>query len=232
MEEVADGAERELHLQRTTSCSVCDGKGGTDIVTCETCKGQGVVRVARRTPLGVFATTTTCRNCNGLGERPEKICEECEGEGRVVTRNPITVKVPAGIHDGMRLHFPGEGEAAVRGGDAGDLYVVVHVEEDERFERDGSDLRISQQIGFVTACLGGEISVDVLKGKKTVNVPEGSQNGDEIRLEGEGLPELRSRNKGDLIVEIQVVVPKKVTKHQAELLKEFEKEGKKKWGLF
>ncbi len=232
LEEVANGSERELHLQRMVSCSGCDGKGGTDFMSCSTCHGQGVVRVSRRTPFGIFATTTTCKDCGGLGEKPEKVCEDCDGEGRIVARTPITVKVPAGIHDGMRLHFPGEGEAPARGGDSGDLYVVVHVEEDERFVRDGSDLRTSQQISFVAACLGGEISVETLKGKKTLEIPAGTQNGDEIRLEGEGLPELRSKHKGDLVVEIQVAVPKKVSKKQAELLKEFEKEAKKKWGLF
>lgn len=229
LEEVAKGAERELHLQRQTSCEKCDGKGGFDFVTCETCKGQGSVRHARRTPFGVFATTAQCGKCHGTGETPEKVCSECEGEGRIVTRKPITVKVPPGIEDGMRLHFQGEGESAGRNGEAGDLYVIVHVAEDGRFVREGSDLRVVLLVSFVTACIGGEVEVETIDGKTKLEIPQGTQPGEEIRLEGEGLPQLRSRHKGDLIVQVQVEIPSKVSKHQVELLKEFESESGKSW---
>src|SRR3989344_214055 len=172
----------------------------------------------------MFATTAACSACHGTGERPEKVCGECEGEGRIVTRKPITVKVPAGIEEGMRLHFPGEGESAGRNGESGDLDVVVHVEEDERFVREGSDLRVVLPVSFVTACVGGEVEVECLDGKKKLEIPQGTQPGEELRLEGEGLPELRGRHKGDLIVEVKVEIPAKVSKKQVELLKEFEAE--------
>ncbi|HLC33146.1 MAG TPA: DnaJ domain-containing protein, partial [Candidatus Nanoarchaeia archaeon] len=155
LDEVAKGATRELHLQRQTSCEKCEGRGGFDFMTCDTCNGQGSVRHARRTPFGTFATTSTCGACRGTGERPETVCKDCGGEGRVVTRKPISVKIPAGIEEGIRLHFPEEGESAGRNGASGDLYVVVHVEDDERFVREGSDLRVTLPVSFVTAAIGG-----------------------------------------------------------------------------
>ncbi|MBS3124630.1 molecular chaperone DnaJ [Candidatus Woesearchaeota archaeon] len=232
LEEVAKGSTRELHLQRQTSCEKCDGKGGFNFITCDTCKGQGTVRHTRRTPFGMFASTAACSTCQGTGERPEKQCEDCRGEGRIVTRKPIKVKIPAGIEDGMRLHLPGEGEATGRNGEPGDLYVVVRVKEDGRFVREGSDLRIVLPVSFVTACIGGEVEVETFDGKKKVEIPQGTQPNEELRLEGEGLPELRGRHSGDLIVEVQVEIPKKLSKHQTELLKEFQKGDKKKWNLF
>jgi len=233
LEEVAKGTTKELHLQRLVPCEKCDGKGGTDIIACKTCNGQGIVRHARRTPFGMFATTTTCNTCKGSGEVPENTCSACDGEGRIASREPLSVKIPAGIHDGMKLRLAGEGEAGNLGASAGDLYVVVHVPEDERFLRDGNDLIIEQPISFVTACLGGEITVETLDGKKKVAIEPGTQNNQEVHLENEGLPELRSKNTGDLVIKITVEVPTKLSKKQKELLKEFEKEsGKKMFGLF
>ena len=233
LDEVLHGTTRELKLQRFTTCSACDGKGGHSFTTCSTCQGQGMVRQARRTPFGVFASTTTCGTCKGAGERPEKTCEECDGEGRMASREPLKVKIPAGIEDGMKLRLDGEGEAGSLGAPNGDLYVIVSVENDERFAREGSDLVTEQTISFVTACIGGELEVETLNGTKKIDIPAGTQNGEELRLDGEGLPELRSRHKGDLIVRITIEVPKKISKKQAELLKEFEKESKKKiLGIF
>ncbi|MBI4146695.1 molecular chaperone DnaJ [Candidatus Woesearchaeota archaeon] len=231
LDDVAKGAVKDLHVSRHVACDTCRGKGGTDFTTCNTCQGQGVVRQARRTPFGVFATTTTCNACKGSGERAENVCKECDGDGVLVSREPLSVKIPAGIEDGMKLRLAGEGEA-VKGGSAGDFYVVVHVENDERFVREGTDLLVVQPVSFVTACIGGEITVETLHGKKKVDIPSGTQNGAQIRLEGEGLPELRSKHKGDIVVNVNITLPKKVTKKQIELLKEFEKEGSKKWGLF
>jgi molecular chaperone DnaJ len=180
----------------------------------------------------MFATTTTCNKCKGSGEVAENECKNCDGEGRIVSNEPVKVKIPAGIHDGMRLRVGGEGEAGEQGAQAGDLYVLVHVPEDNRFARDGNDLVIEQPVSFVTACTGGEITVETLHGKKKVEIKPGTQNNSEIRLEEEGLPDLRNGSKGDFVIKITVEVPKKVSKRQAELLKEFEKEGKKKWGIF
>ncbi len=232
LEDVAKGATREIDVQRMVQCAECRGKGGSNFTQCNTCQGQGVVRHAKRTPFGMFATTTSCNNCRGSGEVAENICKECDGEGRLVSREPVKVKIPAGIHDGMRLRVSGEGEAGEHGAPAGDLYVLVHVPEDKRFTRDGEDLIIEQPISFSTACMGGELTVETLEGKKKIDVKPGTQNNSEIRLDGEGLPELRSGRQGDFVIKISVEVPKKISKKQAELLKEFEKEGKKKWGLF
>ncbi|MBW2970478.1 molecular chaperone DnaJ [Candidatus Woesearchaeota archaeon] len=232
LEEVSKGVTREVHLQRTVVCEECDGKGGKNLVQCSTCQGQGMVRSARRTPFGVFATTSTCNACNGSGETPEEVCGECDGEGAVVSREPVKVKVPAGIHDGMKLRVSGEGEAGEKGARPGDLYVIVHVLDDERFVRDSNDLVSEVPVSFTTACLGGEVSVQTLHGKKKVELKAGTQNNSEVRLKGEGLPDLRSSRVGDFVVKVSVEVPKKVSKKQAELLKEFEKEAKKKWGLF
>src|SRR5574341_2146220 len=231
LEDVAKGATREIEMQRMVQCEKCEGRGGSDFVQCSTCQGHGMVRHAKRTPFGMFATTSTCSKCKGTGEVPEKTCKECDGEGRIISREPVKVKIPAGIHDGMRLRVSGEGEAGAEGAQSGDLYVMVHVLEDKRFVRQENDLLVEKQISFATACLGGEINVETLEGKKKIDIKPGTQNNSEIRLEGEGLPELRG-GQGDFVIKLSVEVPKKVSKKQKELLEEFEKEGKKKWNLF
>ncbi len=232
LEDVAKGTTREIEMQRMVQCEKCDGKGGSDFSECSTCQGQGIVRHAKRTPFGVFATTAPCSKCKGTGEVPEKTCQECDGDGRIVSNEPVKIKVPAGIHDGMRLHVAGSGEAGAEGARSGDLYVLVHVLEDSRFVREENDLVVEQPISFTTACLGGEITIETLDGKKKIDIKPGTQNNSEVRLDGEGLPELRSGNTGDFVIKITVDVPKKISKKQKELLQEFETESKKKWGLF
>lgn len=232
LDEVAKGVERSIELNRLVECDECDGKGGKNFITCNICNGQGAVRHARRTAFGVFATTTACRECNGTGEKPEEECSNCDGEGRIVSNAPVKIKIPSGIKDGMKLRLEGEGEAGSEGGQAGDLYVIIHVLEDKRFRREENDLVTNAQVSFATACLGGEIAIETLHGAKKVEISSGTQNNSEIRLKGEGLPELKSSRKGDFVIKLSVEVPKKINKKQAELLKEFENEGKKKWGLF
>ncbi len=232
--DVADDSVKELQLQRQTSCRECGGRGGTDISKCSTCNGRGMVQQTRRTPFGMFATTTTCRDCHGVGESPKNVCDECSGEGRVFTREPVSVKIPAGIHDNTRIRLSGEGEAGDHGMPAGDLYVLVHVKPDKRFERDGNDLIVEQDIDFVTAALGGSIEVETLKGAETVDIEPGTQNNSEIRLKNKGLPQLHSKRHGDFVIRIGIEVPKKLSKKQKELLKEFSEAGGKKkiLGLF
>jgi len=231
LHDVAKGTTRQIEMQRMVQCEKCDGKGGSDFTECSTCQGQGMVRHAKRTPFGMFATTAPCNKCKGTGQIPEKICKECDGEGRIVSREPVKVKVPAGIHDGMKLRVTGAGEAGAEGAPAGDLYVLVHVLEDERFVRQENDLVVDKQISFVTACVGGEITVETLDGKKKIDIEPGTQNNSELRLEGDGLPDLHG-GQGDFVIKLSVEVPKKITKKQKELLEEFEKENKKKWNLF
>ncbi|PIN75004.1 molecular chaperone DnaJ [Candidatus Woesearchaeota archaeon CG10_big_fil_rev_8_21_14_0_10_37_12] len=232
LNEVATGTTKQLQFQRLTTCKACHGKGGSHFKTCEKCNGQGRVQHAKRTPFGVFATTTTCKECAGEGETPENVCTDCDGEGRIVTRDPIKVKIPAGVQDRMKVRIEGEGEAGESGTHAGDLYVIVNVAADDRFVRDGSDLRIEHPITFPMACLGGETEVETLHGKKKLDIPASTQNNSELHLKGEGLPDLRSRHVGDLVIKLVVDVPTKLTKKQKELLQEFEKAGGKKWGLF
>lgn len=231
LEEVAKGTTREIEMQRMVQCEKCDGKGGSDFVECSTCQGQGMVRHARRTPFGMFATTSACNKCKGTGEIPEKVCKECDGEGRIVSAEPVKVKIPAGIHDGMKLRVSGAGEAGAEGAQSGDLYVMVHVLDDKRFVREENDLIVEQPISFTTACTGGEINVETLDGKKKIEIKPGTQNNSEKRLEGEGLPDLRGGH-GDFVIKLSIEVPKKISKKQKELLEEFEKENKKKWSLF
>ncbi len=232
LDEVNEGTTRDIPLSRHIRCKTCEGQGGTNFETCSNCQGQGAVRTAKRTPFGVFASTTTCTACGGTGEKASDICKTCDGDGRLVSREPLSVKIPPGIEDNMKLRLAGEGEAGSMDGQDGDFYVIVRVEDDNRFVRDGSDLIIEQSLPFTTAALGGEINVDTLKGKKKLEIPAGTQNNETLKLKGEGLPNLRARGHGDILVKISIDVPKKLSKKQQELLKEFEKEGKKKWGLF
>ena len=230
LEEVALGTKRTIATNKLSPCSSCHGKGGTGVKTCSECQGSGTVRRAQRTPFGVFATTTTCRACHGQGEVIEKECGECGGSGRLRQRKDIDVKIPAGVEEGMRLRVAGEGEAGERGAGNGDLYVTVGVSKHKYFERDGDDLYLEAPISFTTACVGGEIDVPTLDGKASVKIPAGTQPSTIFKLAGKGLPDVRGRWVGNELVRVTIDVPKKVSKKQAELLKEFEKEtGKKSW---
>lgn len=233
LKEAAKGVTKKVKLQRLTSCEECSGKGGTGLVTCSTCNGQGVVQQTRRTPFGMFATRSTCKQCQGSGETVQNVCKECGGEGRLVDREPVSVKIPAGIFDGMKVRLAGEGDAGTQGAPHGDLYVQVNVEDDERFIREGSNLHIHVPVGFVTAALGGEVEVETLDNKEKLRIAPGTQGSEEIRLKGKGLPELNRNRTGDLIAHVQIAVPKKLNKKQKELLQEFEKNNSKKvFGLF
>jgi molecular chaperone DnaJ len=232
LEEVSEGTTREIPAKRYVKCEDCDGAGGKGVKTCSECNGSGTVRIQKKTPFGVFVTQTGCRTCDGAGQQIEEICPTCGGDGRVISKEPVTVKIPPGVETGTRLRVQGEGEAGAFGGPSGDLYVLVEVEDHDTFKRDGSDLRITVPVSFVTACLGGEIEIPTLHGAKELKIPAGAQNGAEEVLDGEGLPHLGSKKKGDLYVKISIEVPKKLSKKQKELLEEFEKEGKKKFGFF
>lgn len=233
LKDVANGVTLDLPIKRLAACKACHGKGGEDFHTCEKCNGQGMVRQAKRTPFGMFATTTTCNACKGRGEAPETICTTCNGQGRHVTKDPVEVNIPAGIRDNMKVRVSGAGEAGTQGQPPGDLYVVVNVEEDEQFERDGNDLIVKKPISFVTACLGGEIEVETLHGKTSLTIKPGTQDQSELPVPGEGLPDVRTGQKGDLIVKVSIEVPKRLSKKQKELLEQFDKtEGKKILGLF
>ena len=218
-EEAAKGTETAIQIPRQEGCETCHGSGaapGSSPVTCAQCQGQGQVRFQQ----GFFTVARTCPACRGQGKTISKPCPTCHGAGRVAKERKITVKIPAGIATGQQLRLQGEGEGGTAGGPAGHLYVVVHVQEHEFFRRDGVNLFCEVPVNFTTVALGGDILVPTLDGPETVKVPEGTQTGTTLRIRGKGLPEIGSRNRGDLFATVQVQTPKKLTKEQRHLLEQ------------
>lgn len=185
-------------------------------MTCRDCGGRGQVVTAR----GFFQVAQTCGRCGGTGQLIDKPCRRCGGEGRAEAPAKIKLKIPAGIEDGSRLRSTGQGEAGVRGGASGDLYVVVHVKEHEVFDRDGSNLYCEVPVSFTVAALGGEMLVPTLDGKATVKIPAGTQGGTAFKLRGKGLPELNRNTVGDLLVKVVVEVPTELNADQRRKLEE------------
>ena len=220
LEEAAAGAVKELEIEHNCACEKCNSTGsksGSGSQTCSTCGGRGVV--ARQA--GIFIQQTTCPDCRGTGASIADPCSDCGGEGRTQRPSRIKIRIPAGVEDGTRLRSSGNGDAGVRGGGSGDLYVFLHVKEHDVFERDGSDLYCRMPLPFSTAALGGELEVPTLDGKASIKIPAGTQGGTLFRVRGRGMPVLSSTHKGDLHVEIQVEVPTRLNSEQQEKLKEF-----------
>ena len=221
LEEAAFGTEKKIEIQKYASCLQCRGTGvkpGTSPVTCPTCQGTGQIR---RTS-GFFSIQTSCHQCSGTGKIIKDPCEECSGSGQVVESSHINVKIPAGINHGAKMRIAGKGEEGNRGGSSGDLYVIVFIKPHEYFERHGNDLSIRVNIPMTTASLGGNVTVPSLDGEVKINIPKGTQNQDIIRAKGKGIPYLKGYGRGDIMVEISVSIPKKLTKKQEALLKEFD----------
>ncbi len=221
LEEAAFGAEKEIEVSKLSACGVCAGTGaekGSRVVTCHTCGGRGQVVSSR----GFFQVSQTCPKCRGTGQTVEKPCPQCHGEGRSEQGTKIKLKIPAGIEDGSRLRSTGNGEAGVRGGQNGDLYVVIHVKEHEIFEREESNLFCDLPISFAMATLGGELSVPTLHGEASLKIPAGTQSGTTFKIRGKGMPELGGGGTmGDLNVRTVIAVPKKLTAEQKQKLQEF-----------
>lgn len=220
--EAAKGTQHEISVTRQMRCDVCEGSGqvhGTGRVPCKTCGGAGQITQRQ----GFFVLSTTCPTCHGEGMRIEKPCAECRGRGRIRKSRNLTVKIPAGIEDGMRLILRGEGEMGERGGPPGDLYVFVRVEPHEFFERAGDDVVCTVPISFPQAALGCRIKVPSLSGEVEVQVSEGTESGDEIRVRGKGLQNVHDRRHGDQVIRFIVKTPKKLSKRQRQLLEEFMK---------
>lgn len=221
--EAAHGVKRSVELYKTVSCERCGGSGaepGSKPKTCDKCGGQGQVVVEQRTVFGHFRVQQTCPTCGGQGSEIGSRCDKCGGGGAVRERRSIEVNIPAGVDDGEVLRLQGQGEAGLRGGRAGDLYIKVRVRPDPRFERDGYDLRTRAEIGFTTAALGGVVNVPTLDGEVEVKIASGVQSGTEHRLKGKGIARLKSSGHGDLIVEIIVKTPKHLSKEQKKLLEQ------------
>jgi molecular chaperone DnaJ len=220
LEEAAFGAEKEIELLKHDLCARCNGSGaeaGSKAMTCPTCQGRGQVITAR----GFFQVSQTCPRCRGTGQVIERPCRDCGGDGRVEKRSRIKLKIPAGIDNGARLRSSRNGEAGVRGGPPGDLYVVIHVREHEIFVREEDDLYCEVPLSFVTAALGGEITVPTLQGKATLKIPAGTQSNTQFRLRGHGVVNIDTKAKGDLRVRVLVEVPTRLNAEQRRKLEEF-----------
>jgi molecular chaperone DnaJ len=223
LEEAYCGKTVQVRIPTSVTCEGCSGSGakaGTKPKACPTCGGQGRIRHAQ----GFFTLERTCPACQGRGQVIDNPCPSCSGSGRVTRERALSVNIPAGVEDGTRIRLAGEGEAGVRGGPAGDLYIFLSIASHAFFQRDGADVHCRVPISIVQAALGGEFEVPTIEGGKTrVKVPEGTQSGRRFRLRGKGMPVLRSRQTGDMYVEVVVETPQKLTKRQRELLSEFEK---------
>ncbi len=225
LEEAAHGADKMIRLSREETCPACFGTGaekGSAPEQCPTCKGAGQVRYSRQTPFGSFTQIATCPQCRGTTRIVRRPCRECRGSGRGRLEREITVTVPAGVEDGTRLRLQGEGEAGMRGGERGDLYVDLHIAPHQVFERHGRDLHCEIAISVVQASLGDEIQVTTLDGPAPLTIPPAVQPGSTFSLRGKGLPGLRG-GRGDLIVHLHVTIPDSLTKEQARLLLQFGK---------
>jgi molecular chaperone DnaJ len=222
--EAVFGAEKEVRVPRTERCGTCGGSGaapGTAPERCAACNGTGQVSFSRATPFGQFIQTRTCDRCGGSGQFIPQPCRDCNGSGYVQRVRKVKVKVPAGVDNGFRLRLRGEGEAGVRGGPPGDLYVYIRVRPDPVFRREGDDLICEAAISFPQAALGAEIEVPTLEGTARLKVQEGTQSGTVVRLKGKGVPNPYGHGRGDLIVRLKVVTPTRLTERQKELLREF-----------
>jgi molecular chaperone DnaJ len=219
--EAAHGTHVEVSYDATVQCETCRGNGaepGTPIVACPTCHGSGQTQRVARTRFGQLVRTAICETCAGDGRIPESPCDTCGGRGMEVTRQRVEVDVPPGIADGQRIRVTGRGHAGERGGPAGDLYVVVRVREDERFLRDAEDLITVVDVSAPKAALGGTIDVPTLDGPVPVDVPAGTQPGEQILLRGRGMPPLGRGRTGDLRVVVNVTVPRRLTSEQRDLM--------------
>jgi len=216
-EESVFGKEQEIRIRRMEVCEDCKGTGaakGKAPITCPQCNGRGQVRFQQ----GFFSIARTCTSCQGAGTIIIEPCPVCRGEARVQREHTLLVKVPAGVEDETRIRYQGEGDAGKSGGPAGDLYVALTVKAHAFFERDGDNLHCTVPVSFPQATLGDEITIPTLEGEATLKIPEGTQSGREFKLRGKGVPHLNSHGKGDLIVEVRVQTPAKLTKQQRELM--------------
>ncbi|NDV02857.1 molecular chaperone DnaJ [Pseudoroseicyclus tamaricis] len=223
LEDAFSGMTKTLNVPTSVTCDVCDGSGaagGSEPQTCPTCSGLGKVRAQQ----GFFTVERTCPTCNGLGQTIKNPCRNCGGAGRVEKDRSLSVNIPAGVETGTRIRLAGEGEAGVRGGPAGDLYIFIDVKEHALFQRDGTHLHCRVPVSMATAALGGEIDVPTIDGGKSrVKIPEGSQSGRQMRLRAKGMPALRGGPPGDMFIELAVETPVKLSARQKELLREFDK---------
>jgi molecular chaperone DnaJ len=223
LEEAYSGAQKTINVPTSVACGSCHGtgaEGGAEPVTCPTCSGMGKVRAQQ----GFFTVERTCPTCGGLGQTIKNPCKTCHGAGRVEKERSLSVNIPAGVETGTRIRLAGEGEAGLRGGPTGDLYIFIEVKDHAIFQRDGVHLFCRVPVAMTTAAMGGEVEVPTIDGGRSrVKVPSGSQSGRQMRLRAKGMPALRGGGSGDMLIELAVETPVNLTSRQRELLREFEK---------
>jgi molecular chaperone DnaJ len=222
LEEAAFGTKKEISFDKYDECKECRGSGakpGTSAEKCSTCGGRGQVTKSQ----GFFSISTTCPHCRGQGTVIKDPCKKCHGKGLIKTKKNLTAKIPPGVDIGSRLRLEGEGEAGLRGGEKGDLYIRINIKPHEFFHRDGDDILCQIPVSFIQAALGDEIEVPTLNGPQRVKIPKGIQPNETIRLKGEGIPNIRGFGKGDQIIQFLVKTPTDLSDKQEELLKEFVK---------
>ena len=222
LEESFKGVQKTISVPTSLACEVCRGtgaEGGSEPVTCPTCSGMGKVRAQQ----GFFTVERTCPTCNGMGQIVKNPCKACHGAGRIEKDRSLSVNIPQGVETGTRIRLAGEGEAGMRGGPSGDLYIFIEVKDHPIFQRDGAHLFCRVPVSIATAALGGEVEVPTIDGGKSrVKVPPGSQTGKQMRLRAKGMPALRGGGQGDMLIELAVETPVNLTARQREILREFE----------
>ncbi len=223
LEDAFAGLQKTITVPTAVGCGSCNGtgaEGGSEPQTCPTCSGMGKVRAQQ----GFFTVERTCPTCSGMGQTIKNPCKTCHGQGRVEKEKSLSVNIPAGVETGTRIRLAGEGEAGMRGGPTGDLYIFIEVKDHALFERENTNLFCRVPVSIATAALGGEIEVPTIDGGRSrVKVPEGSQSGRQMRLRGKGMPALRGGTTGDMFIELAVETPVKLTARQREILREFDK---------
>jgi molecular chaperone DnaJ len=227
LEDAYNGLKKNIKIPTNVTCDICHGSGAakdTKPETCPTCHGSGKIRARQ----GFFTIERTCSHCHGMGQIIKDPCKTCHGSGRMRKEKTLSVSIPAGIDDGARIRLAGEGEAGMRGGPSGDLYIFLHVKPHKFFHRDGTNIYCEVPISMSTAALGGEVEVPTIDGHKArVKVPEGTQSGKQFRLKSKGMPLLRTTSKGDMYIQAMVETPVSLSKRQRELLEEFKSLEKK-----
>ena len=228
LEDVVRGKETQIKIPRKETCSDCGGTGARDgsaAEKCSACGGTGQQQVVRNTAFGSFVSIRACEACRGEGRVVKDRCPNCRGDARITRDREIEVKIPAGVEDGSRLRLNGEGEGGVRGGPPGDLYVIIHVRVHDIFKRRGDNLSCEVPISMIDAALGGEIEVTTIDDVANFNIPEGTQTGTVFRLKGKGVPHLKGYGRGDLLVGVKVVIPRRLNPRQKKILREFAEAG-------
>lgn len=223
-EDAVFGKEMDIHIPKEETCDTCQGSGakpGTSPDTCQYCSGTGQLNIEQQTPFGRVVNRRVCHHCQGSGKLIREKCTTCGGTGSVKKRKKISIKIPAGIHDGQQIRVSAQGEPGKNGGPPGDLYVVIHVKEHEFYERDGDNIFCEMPLTFAQAALGDEIEVPTLYGKVKLKIPAGTQTGRIFRLKGKGVPNLRGYGQGDQHIKVRVITPTNLSEQQKKLLREF-----------